>query len=170
MGDLADQARGLRTEVVELARSVGDLADRTEQSERTVKRMHRITVALGLMLALGAASTGYLVVLGRQIDGFSRCQAEYNRVNNERTRALTEATAEERAAERRAIDLLFGALFDPSVRKPAPDRTAEDRERIAALTAEILKAAQRLKAERAQADQARREHPVPPPPSTVCGA
>ena len=165
---LAEQARGLRTDVADLATSVTALADRTEQSERTVARMRRLTVALvvGLVLIVGLGV--YLVVLNRQLNSFSRCQAEYNTINNQRTRALTEATAPERAAERRVIDLFFSALFDPSVRKPAAERTAEDRERIAALTAEIGTAAQRLKAERAQADKARADHPVPPPPSQLC--
>lgn len=166
--NLSEQARGLRADVVALAGSVTDLAKRTQQSERTVTRIRRITVILGMVLVLGAASTIYLVVLGRRVAAQSTCQAEYNAVNNQRTRALTEVASAERAAERRAIDLLFDALFDPAVRKPAAERTAADRERIAALTAEVFQAVEALRVERAKADAARAANPVPDPPQTIC--
>lgn len=167
--DLTEQARGLRDDVVALAESVTVLAERTAQSERTVARMRRITIALVVVLVLGAISTGYLVVLGRQIDGFARCQAEYNTINNERTRALTEVTARERNADRARSDALDAVFLDPSLLKPADQRTPADARRVRQLFAAYLDAVAALKIERATADKARLEHPVPPAPASVCG-
>lgn len=167
---LAEQARGLRDDIVALAKSVTILGERTAQSERTVTRMRRITIALAVVLVLGAISTGYLVVLGRQIDAFARCQAEYNTVNNERTRALTEVTAREREADRARSDALDSVFLDPSLLKPADQRTPADARRVRQLFAAYLDAVAALKVERAAADRARAEHPVPPPPAAACGA
>lgn len=166
--DLSEQARGLRADVVALAGSVSALAGRTAQSERTVKRMRRITIILGLVLVLGAASTVYLVVLGRQVAAQSTCQAEYNAVNNQRTRALTEVTARERDAERARGDALDAVFLDPALLKPADQRTPEDAKRIRALFTTYLAAAETLRAERAAADKTRAANPVPPPPGTRC--
>lgn len=167
-GSLAEQARGLRADVGELAKSVKALADRTEQSERTVKRIHRIAVGLVLSLVLTVGLTACLVFLGWQVNSFAHCQAEYNTVNNQRTRALTEATAKEREADRRRSDALDAVFLDPALLKPNDQRTAEDQTRIRRLFVEYLDAAKALRAERARADAARAANPVPPPPSTIC--
>jgi hypothetical protein len=160
--NLTEQARGLRRDIAGLAGSVAALAGRTAQSERTVTRMRRITIALVLSLVL-------IAVVGVYVVRLAVCQAAVNEANNQRTRALTEVTADERAAERNAIDLLFALLRNPSVTKPADERTAADRARVAALVVELRAAGERLEVERAEADTARRAHPVPPPPSVVCG-
>jgi hypothetical protein len=105
---------------------------------------------------------------GEKARDFARCQATYNEINNERLRALTEISADERAAERRRDDALDDVLGDPSVLRPAGERTAEDRQRMQRLFAEYLDARLKLRAERVRADAARRANPVPPPPSAVC--
>jgi hypothetical protein len=166
--NLAEQARGLREDVAGLAGSVTALAQRTAQSDRTVARLRRITIGLVACFAAGLMVAAYLVVLNRQVNDLARCQAAYNEINNQRTRALTEVTADERAAERRAIDLLFSLLRDPSLAKPASERTNADRKRIAALAVELRAAAETLQVERAKADLARTAHPVPAPPSQSC--
>lgn len=168
--DLAEQARGLRDDVVSLAESVTVLAGRTAQSERTVARMRRVTIALVVVMVVGAISTGYLVVLGQRINALTQCQTQYNAINNERTRALTEVTAREREADRARSDALDAVFLDPSLLKPAAQRTPQDARRVRQLFADYLDAVADLKVERAAADKARAEHPVPPPPAAVCGA
>jgi len=152
---------------VDLAEGVKSLAERTHQSEQTVARIHRITIGLAVSLALTVGLVGYSVYLNRQLDVFARCQAQYNAVNNARTRALTEVTAKEREAERRRSDALDATFSDPSLLKP-DQRTAEDRARVVALFTEYLDAVRDLRTERANADAARDANPVPPPPETVC--
>jgi hypothetical protein len=171
---LTEQARALRgdlvnveTAVAGLAAGVEVLAERTEQSQRTVARLRRVTIGLVACFAAGLLVAAYLVVINRQLHAFSRCQAAVNEVMVVRSRALTEATADERAAERHAMDVLFVLLRELAT-TPADERTDEDRKRLAAVVAEILKAGATLETERAKADQARRENPPPPPPSQTC--
>lgn len=76
--------------------------------------------------------------------------------------------AKERDAQRRRDDALDATFLDPSLLKPASQRSPEDQRRVQALFAEYLAAAQALKVERVVADKARAENPVPPPPSQTC--
>lgn len=170
---LTEQARGLRVDLVNLdtavaglAASVDLLAERTDQSGRTVTRLRRITTVIVVKLLITVGLICYLVILNHQLDTFSRCQAAYNTANNARTRALTEVTAKEREAERRRSDALDAAFSDPSLLKA--ERTAEDRARVVELFTEYLDAVRDLRGERAKADAARAANPVPPPPDTVC--
>lgn len=165
--DLAEQARGLRTDVVDLADGVRALANRVGESERTVARLRRVTIGLVACFAAGLLVAAYLVVINRQLNEFSQCQAAVNEVMVGRSRALTEATADERAAERRALDVLFVLLRELAT-TPSDERTDEDRRRLAAVVAQILKAGDALEVERAKADRARRENPPPPLPSQTC--
>lgn len=96
------------------------------------------------------------------------CLADYTTANNERSRILTEVGADERAAERRRDDALDRVFLDPSVMTPAEQRTDEDRQRVLHLFEDYLNAARSVADERAAADKARRENPLPPPPSLVC--
>lgn len=162
---LTEQARGLRDDIAGLR----SLAERMTQSERTVQRTRRITIALGLVVAVGAVSTCYLIILGRRIDAFSRCQAAVNEVTVARSRALTEITAQEREAERARGDALDAVFLDPALLKPVESRTPEDTKRIRALFSAYLETAATLKVERAAADKARAANPVPALPSQLCG-
>lgn len=120
-----------------------------------------------LVASMGALVVGVASEISRQSG--ARCQAQYNEINNERTRILTDVGAQERAAQRRRDDALDRTFLDPSLLKPADQRTAADRAHVQELFREYLAAAQQLQVERAEADKARAENPVPPPPSQTCG-
>lgn len=124
-----------------------------------------IGVVVLVACLLGLALSVVTSIQGRD---FARCQAVYNEVNNERTRILTDVGASERSAERRRDDALDATFLDPALQKPANQRTPEDQRRVQALFGEYLAAAEALKVERAAADKARAENPVPPPPSQAC--
>lgn len=108
------------------------------------------------------------LVTGWESREHARCQARYNEINNERTRIITEVGADERAAERRRDDAQDATFLDPSLLRPADQRTPAEQQRVRDLFAEYLKAAEALKVERAKADKARADNPVPPPPSQTC--
>lgn len=125
-------------------------------------------VGIAMMLAslMALVVSGYAGYRSRQ---FIECQAHYNDVNNERTRALTGVAEDERAAERKASDALGALFLDPSLQKPADQRTEQDRARVTQLFAMYLDAERAKRTARAVADKARAAYPVPPPPSQVCG-
>lgn len=126
----------------------------------------RTTGALVLaasMAALGA--TGYTSV---RAAAFARCQAHYNEITNDRLRILTDVGASERTAQRARDDALDATFLDPSLLKPVEKRTPAEQQRVRDLFAAYLHAAEALKIERAKADAARRDNPLPPPPSQVC--
>lgn len=115
-----------------------------------------------LLFVLGAGYT-------YRVEGRLECQARYNETNNARSRALNEAAEKERQAER-AEKLTRAALFThPAVLTPAADRTPAQREEIRRLAVAWQRALTEEQAQQAAADAERREHPVPPPPSEVCG-
>jgi len=109
------------------------------------------------------------VATGIRAHDFAVCQAQYNEINNQRTRAIVEAADSERRAERRRDDALDATFLDPSLLKPAETRTPEEQRRVRALFTEYLAAAEALKDARAAADTARAANPIPPPPSISCG-
>lgn len=110
-----------------------------------------------------------VVVSGVRSQLYIRCQAGVNEVLIQRSRILTEFGDRERAAERHRGDALDAVLLDPSLLKSADERTPADRQRVARLFADYLNTARTLQTERAAADKARADNPVPPPPSSVCG-
>jgi hypothetical protein len=126
-------------------------------------RIIGILVMVASIMAL--VLSGYTSYRARE---FVECQAEYNEINNQRTRALTGVAEDERAAERRSSDALGAVFSDPALQKPTEDRTAADRQRIADLFDEYLAAERDKLAARAVADAARRQNPPPPPPSQTC--
>lgn len=102
----------------------------------------------------------------RERQKFTACQANYNEVNNQRTRALTEAAAKERAADRRITEANAALWLNPKlIRAPGapidPAVLAAFRELQAALT--------NWRTVEVDVDKERAAHPVPPPPSAVCG-
>jgi hypothetical protein len=127
-------------------------------------RLIEVIVTVAAVLAMFVA-----VYTGYQTREQARCQARYNEVNNERTRILTDVGARERDAQRARDDALDATFLDPSLLKPATDRTPQERQRVQTLFAEYRKAAERLHVERVAADKARADNPVPEPPSVTCG-
>lgn len=123
-----------------------------------------IVVLLASLFALGMSAYS-----GLRSFEYARCQGQYNEINNERTRALTIAAEQERTAQRRADDAERALFTDPAVSKPAAERTAAERQKIEQLFRDYQAALTTLERERGEADKARAENPVPPPPSETCG-
>lgn len=96
------------------------------------------------------------------------CQARYNEATNERSRVLTEAADRERESERRADDAQAAVFAHPAIFVPVKDRTPQQTRELEALARAWVQAVIDQKQDRADADKARAEHPVPAPPSTVC--
>lgn len=120
-------------------------------------------VRIGLVLSF--LVTG---VFAWRVQNLAACVARYNDANNERSRILTESAADERIAERRADDAQAALFLAPAVSKPVDKRTAKDRAEILRLFHAYQSALSTQIRERAQADDARRDHPVPDPPKDVC--
>lgn len=122
------------------------------------------------LLVLSLIAVGLSLYSAYKWRGYVACQAAYNEVNNQRTRYLTDVVAREREAERARGDTLDAVFTDPALLKPAEQRTPADTKRIRERFTAYLDAAVALRVERAAADRARTDHPVPPPPSQICGA
>lgn len=99
---------------------------------------------------------------------YAECQARVNDALIARTRALIEVAEKERVAQRARDDALDATFLDPSLLKPAEQRTVADRKRVTELYLTYRQAAETLRAERAAADKVRAANPVPAPPSEVC--
>lgn len=119
-----------------------------------------IRVVVVLSLPLG----GYALYQGQEL---ARCVANYNDVNNQRTKALAEATDSERAANRKADDAQAALFLSPAVSNP--NRTPAQQEEVLRLFRAYQQALTQQRTGRADADDARRDHPIPDPPSQVCG-
>ncbi len=111
-------------------------------------------------------SFGLSIVAAWRYRELAVCQAGVTDNLYERTRVLTDVGASERAAERRRGDALDDLLTDPVVRKTP--RTSADDKRIQDLYDVFVDAAEKLKVERALADRARADNPVPAPLSDTC--
>lgn len=98
---------------------------------------------------------------------FVRCQASYNEVNNERTRALTEATERERAAERRVQNAEANLWLNPKLTERQPGDPVDPS--VLAAFHELQTALQNWQMVTAEADLERKAHPVPQAPSELCG-
>src|SRR3546814_3292424 len=62
-------------------------------------------------------------LFARQVQNLTDCVAAYNDANNERSVVLTEATNDERAAERKADDAQAALFLSPIVSIPTAQRT-----------------------------------------------
>lgn len=124
----------------------------------------RLITAVSLIAVVAAA-----VWYTSRVEAHLHCQARYNETNNARTRELTEAATKERAADR-AEDRARAALFThPALLKPSATRTPAEREQLRQLTIAWQRALTEEQRQQVDADRERAEHPVPPPPSEVCG-
>ncbi len=108
-------------------------------------------------------------ILWSQLENLTGCVAEYNNANNVRAVILTQATEDERAAERRADDAQAALFLSPIVSKPTAQRTPAERAELYRLFRTYQLALSHQRTERADADDARRIHPIPDPPREVCG-
>lgn len=117
------------------------------------------------------------VIVSVLVSGFSAwrwqdlttCVARYNDISNQRAVILTKANEDERMAERTA-DTAQAALFlSPILSKPAAARTPAESAEIVRLFRAYQKALTEQATERIEADDARKEHPIPDPPEDVCG-
>lgn len=133
---------------------------RRVMSSRAAERVVRSTVVLWIVV------TGFFAW---QVQDLSSCVANYNDVNNTRAKVLTEANDEERNAERKADDAQAALFLDPAVSKPMGQRTPAEQAELLRLLRAYQKALSDQKKERADADGARRVHPIPDPPREVCG-
>jgi hypothetical protein len=115
-----------------------------------------------LLFVLGAGYT-------YRVEGRLECQARYNEANNNRARILTEVTDQERGSTRRADDAEAAVFRHPAAFIPREDRTPQQQREIDALAHAWGAATIQRQQDRAEADKARAEHPVPPPPSELCG-
>lgn len=104
-----------------------------------------------------------------RLQKLTACVAHYNDVNNQRSVILTQASDEERDAERRADSAQAALFLSPILDKPAAKRTPAENARLLALFRAYRKALTDQANERREADDARAQHPVPEPPKDVCG-
>jgi hypothetical protein len=100
---------------------------------------------------------------------YVKCQAHYNEINNARTRILTEVSDRERASSRRVVDAQAAVFRHPAALIPREDRTPQQQREIDVLARAWGAATIQQQQDRVDADAARAENPVPPPPSELCG-
>jgi hypothetical protein len=129
------------------------------------KKVRLVGLAL-LLVSMLAVLQSCLTTRAQQ--EFVQCQAEYNEVNNARTRALTESAQRERAAERRVQQAEAGLWLNPHLLDERPAGAGPHPEVLAAFT-ELQAALTNWRQVAAEADASRAKHPVPPPPSSRCG-
>jgi hypothetical protein len=119
----------------------------------------RVTV----VLSLGVGGFAWL-----ETQGLAECVATYNNANNARSVALTQATDQERAAERIADSAQAALFLSPILNEPLAQRTPAERTELVRLFRAYQVALTEQTNERAAADDARRDHPIPDPPNEVC--
>jgi hypothetical protein len=129
-------------------------------SSKMAERLVRVCVVLWIVV------TGFFAW---QVQDLSSCVANYNDLNNTRAKVLTEASDQERDAERKADDAQAALFLDPAVSKPMQQRTPAEQAELLRLFRAYQSALSDQKKERADADGARRVHPIPDPPREVCG-
>lgn len=123
-----------------------------------------VTVVLVMSLAaIFVAITGISRTSeqSKQLRRLVACQNTYNEINNVRTRELSDANDRERTAEAAADKALF-AVVDAAIsgdRKGAEEKMKDLKDKLA-----------EQDAARTAANQERKEHPVPPPPTALCGS
>lgn len=132
----------------------------------SVRSVRLIGLAL-LVVSLLAVLQSCLATRAQQ--DFVECQARYNDINNARTRILTATADQERASSRRADDALAALFGHPAALTSDADRSPKQRAEIEALARIWVQAVIDQKKDRDDADKARADNPVPPPPSELCG-
>lgn len=118
-----------------------------------------------VIVVLSVVGSGMAWLQTREL---TKCVAAYNNANNARGVALTQATDEERAAERAADDAQAALFVSPIINKPPALRSPKETEELFRLFHAYQLALTKQHEERAAADDARRDHPIPDPPREVC--
>lgn len=140
-------------------------------SIRRILASPAVDALIRAVVVLGIVGSGVALAQAREASAQNRrlteCVAAYNNVNNQRSVALTKATDEERAAERKADDAQAALFLSPALGKPK--RTPVEQAEVLRLFRAYQEALSDQRKERADADDARRDHPIPDPPSQVCG-
>lgn len=126
-------------------------------------------VASGFLWSQNRALTHQVVEQAERTEELARCIAAYNNAMNARSDALGKAADDERRAERKADDAQAAMFLSPALTKPADKITPADRTEFIRRFREFQNALAEQKRERTAADDARRNHPIPDPPSEVCG-
>lgn len=124
-----------------------------------------LDAAVRVIVVASMAVSAFAVYQNRAL---TRCVAAYNNANNARSIALTEATDLERTAER-TVDKAQAALFlSPILSKPSAAQTPAEHAELLRLFRAYQSALTEQTKERAAADDARRDHPIPDPPDEIC--
>lgn len=126
-------------------------------------RIDRLMYALSL-IAVVVAGVAYI----NRVESHLNCQARYNEVNNERTRIITDVSSRERESSKRADDAEAAVFRHPAAFTPREDRTPQEQREIDVLARAWGQATIEKQQDRVEADKARAENPVPPPPSELC--
>lgn len=129
-------------------------------SSRTADRIVRIAVIVSVLVS------GFSAWRWQDL---TACVARYNDSNNQRSVILTQATDDERRAERTADDAQAALFVSPILSKSVDERTPAERAQLLQLFRAYQKALTEQANERTEADNARKQHPVPDPPKDVCG-
>lgn len=124
-----------------------------------------VDASVRVIVVLSVAGSGYSVYQNREL---TRCVASYNNANNARSVALVEATDQERKAERAADDAQTALFLSPTLGTPPAEQTPAERTELLRLFRAYQDALTEQSKERAAADGARRDHPIPDPPKEVC--
>lgn len=124
-----------------------------------------VDAIIRVVVVLSLPGVGYAVWQNREL---TRCVASYNSANNARSVALTEATDQERTAEREADSAQAELFLSPILNEPLAQRTPAERTELVRLFRAYQVALTEQSKERAAADDARRDHPIPDPPNEVC--
>lgn len=134
-------------------------------SIRRILASAAVDAAVRLIVVASVAGSGFAVYQNREL---TRCVAAYNNANNARSVALTEATNEERTAERKADDAQAALFLSPVLGKPQAEQTPAEHAGVLQLFRAYQLALTEQTKERSTADDARRDHPIPDPPNEVC--
>ena len=130
-----------------------------------------VEVVVRVLVVLGVVMGGVAWLQNRETtertEELAKCVAAYNDANNARSKALTDAADQERAAERKADDAQAALFLSPVLAKTTP-RTPAEQEQLLQLFRAYQTALSEQREERKAADDARRDHPIPDPPKQVC--
>lgn len=124
-----------------------------------------VDVIIRVVVVLSLAVGGVAFYQNREL---TKCVANYNNANNARSVALVAATDQERAADRKTADAQSALFLSPILGKPLPEQTPAEHADLIRLFRAYQVALTEQSKERATADDARRDHPIPDPPKQVC--
>ena len=135
------------------------------RSIRKLLASNFVDAVVRIIVVASVAGSGFAVYQNREL---TKCVAAYNNANNARSVALTEATDQERKAERTADDAQAALFLNPTLGRPLVEQTPAEHAEILRLFRAYQLALTEQSKERATADGARRDHPIPDPPKQVC--